>query len=94
MATREGAKAVRMEDRIGSIETGKLADIVLIDATQPHLNPLFDPYTQIVHSSRGSDVDTVIVGGEIKVLNKEVLPLCRDEIMEIAERWKKRITES
>jgi len=93
MATREGAKAVRMYDRLGSIEVGKLADIVLIDTEEPHLNPLFDPYTQIVHSSRGSDVDTVIIGGEIKVLNKEVLPLCKEELLETADKWKKRILE-
>ncbi|WP_457622614.1 amidohydrolase [Persephonella sp.] len=94
MATREGAKALRMYDKLGSLEAGKIADIILIDASQPHLNPLFDPYTQIVHSSKGSDVDTVLIGGEIKVLNKNVIALSKDEILEIAENWKRKISES
>ncbi|WP_457638570.1 amidohydrolase [Persephonella sp.] len=93
MATRWGAEAVGMSDLIGSLEEGKLADIVLIDVSQPHLNPLYDPYTQIVHSATGSDVDTVIVNGEIKVLNKEVLVLDKNYLIEKANYWKKKIEE-
>jgi len=91
MATREGAKAVRLEDKVGTLEKGKAADIVLIDTDQPHLNPLFDPYTQIVYSGKGLDVDTVVINGEIKVLNKEVLVLDKEYILEIANKWKDKI---
>ncbi len=91
MATRWGAEALRMEDKIGSIEKGKYADIVLIDITEPHLNPLYDPYTQIVYSSKGNDVDTVLVGGEIKVLNKKVLSLDKGYILDRACFWEKKI---
>ncbi len=91
MATRWGAEAVRMEDKIGSLEKGKLADIVLIDITQPHMNPLYDPYTQIVYSSKGCDVDTVLVEGEIKVLNKMVIPLDKDYLLEKALYWGEKI---
>ncbi len=94
MATREGAKAIKQYDKIGSLEIGKKADITLIDITQPHLNPLFDPYTQIVYSSKGLDVDTVIINGDIKVLNKEVLVLNKDYILEKAILWKNRILEN
>ncbi len=94
MATREGAKAIKQYDKIGSLEIGKKADITLIDITQPHLNPLFDPYTQIVYSSKGLDVDTVIINGDIKVLNKEVLVLNKDYILEKATLWKNRILEN
>ncbi len=94
MATREGAKAIKQYDKIGSLEIGKKADITLIDITQPHLNPLFDPYTQIVYSSKGLDVDTVIINGDIKVLNKEVLVLDKDYILEKAILWKNRILEN
>ena len=93
MATRWGAEAVRMEDKIGSLEKGKYADIVLIDINQPHLNPLYDPYTQIVYSSKGCDVDTVLVGGEIKVLNKKVIPLDKDYLLEKASFWKEKIKQ-
>ena len=91
MATRKGAEAIRMEDKIGSLEVGKQADITLIDTSKIHLNPLFDPYTQIVYSSKGSDVDTVIINGDIKVLNGEVLVLNKDELLEKANLWRSRI---
>ena len=94
MATREGAKAIKQYDKIGSLEIGKKADITLIDITQPHLNPLFDPYTQIVYSSKGLDVDTVIINGDIKVLNREVLVLNKDYILGKAILWKNRILEN
>ncbi len=94
MATREGAKAIKQYDKIGSLEIGKKADITLIDITQPHLNPLFDPYTQIVYSSKGLDVDTVIINGDIKVLNREVLVLNKDYILEKAILWNNRILEN
>ncbi|MDQ7055031.1 MAG: amidohydrolase [Persephonella sp.] len=93
MATRWAAEAVRMSDRIGSLEAGKYADIVLIDFSQPHLNPVYDPYTQIVYSSKGCDVDTVIVGGDIKMLNKEMLVIDKDEILEKAKIWEEKIKE-
>ena len=94
MATREGAKAINQFDKIGSLEIGKKADITLIDISEPHLNPLFDPYTQIVYSSKGLDVDTVIINGEIKVLNKKVLVLDKDYILEKANLWRGRILEN
>ena len=90
MATREGAKAINQYDKIGSLEIGKRADITLIDISQIHLNPLFDPYTQIVYSSKGSDVYTVLINGEIKVLNKNVLVLDKEELLEKAYIWKER----
>ncbi|SNZ02118.1 5-methylthioadenosine/S-adenosylhomocysteine deaminase [Persephonella hydrogeniphila] len=93
MATRWGAQAIRMEDKIGTIEKGKFADIVLIDIKDPHLNPLYDPYTQIVYSSTGFDVDTVLVGGEIKVLNKEVIPLDKDYLLDKARYWKEKVDQ-
>ena len=94
MATREGAKAINQFDKIGSLEVGKKADITLIDISEPHLNPLFDPYTQIVYSSKGLDVDTVIINGEIKVLNKKVLVFDKEYILEKANLWRGRILEN
>ena len=93
MATRWGAEALRMEDRIGSIEKGKYADIVLIDISQPHLNPLYDPYTQIVYSAKGCDVDTVLIGGQIKVLNKNVIAVDSEEVLSKAFYWREKIME-
>ncbi|NPA58268.1 MAG: amidohydrolase [Aquificae bacterium] len=91
MATRWGAEAVNMGDKIGSLEIGKYADVVLFDFTKPHLNPVYDPYTQIVYSAKGTDVDTVVVAGQLKVLEGKVLPLDREELLEKANFWKEKV---
>ncbi len=91
MATREGAKAIRLEDRLGSLEKGKYADIVLINKNVPHLQPMFDPYTQIVYSGKGLDIDTVIVGGNILVKNGEVISIDRDYILSKTSYWYEKI---
>ncbi len=94
MATREGAKALKLDDKIGSLEKGKFADIILIDKNQPHLQPMFDPYTQIVYSGKGLDVDTVIVSGRILVKNKEVISVDKKYILDKALYWYKKILEN
>lgn len=61
MATREGARALGLQNEIGSIEPGKRADLILIDANGP------DPYSTIVYASRGTNVRTTIVDGEVLI---------------------------
>jgi 5-methylthioadenosine/S-adenosylhomocysteine deaminase len=61
MATREGARALGLEDEIGSIEVGKRADLILVDGLGP------DPYSTIVYASRGTNVRTTVVDGEVLV---------------------------
>ncbi|HWI18998.1 MAG TPA: amidohydrolase family protein, partial [Vicinamibacterales bacterium] len=61
MATREGARALGLEREIGSIETGKRADLILVDAQGP------DPYSTVVYASRGTNVKMTMVDGEVLV---------------------------
>ncbi|TPE52755.1 amidohydrolase [Amaricoccus solimangrovi] len=63
MVTREGAAALGALDRIGSLEVGKFADMILIDTGPVHAAPLFDPMTHIVFSTAKSDVRDVFVSG-------------------------------
>ncbi|RVT86942.1 amidohydrolase [Rhodobacteraceae bacterium CCMM004] len=65
MATVHGARALGMEDSIGSLEPGKAADIVLVDMARPHLYPPNMPLHRLVCFANGNDVDTVILGGEV-----------------------------
>lgn len=65
MATINGARALGLEDQIGSIEEGKKADLVLLDLDKPNLTPLTNPVSHTVYSARGGDVDTVIIDGKI-----------------------------
>ena len=67
MATRGGAAALGLEDEIGSIETGKRADLIIVDRDQPHLAPGNDPYSTLVYSARGTDVRTTVVDGALLV---------------------------
>jgi 5-methylthioadenosine/S-adenosylhomocysteine deaminase len=64
MLTTAGAKALGAADRIGSLEPGKFADMILVDLKRPHAVPVFDPVTHLVYSMAKSDVRHVFVGGE------------------------------
>ena len=63
MVTLDAAAALGAADRLGSLEAGKAADMILIDLARPHAVPLFDPLTHIVFSTAKSDVRHVFVGG-------------------------------
>ena len=65
MATIDGARAVHLEKEIGSLEAGKKADLILISLNEPNAVPMYDIYAQIAYSLKGSDVETVIIGGKV-----------------------------
>ena len=67
MATREGARALNLQQEIGSIESGKRADLILIDRNRPHLAPDSDPWSTLVYAARGTDVRMTMVDGEVLV---------------------------
>ncbi len=67
MATLDGARALGMGERIGSVEVGKEADLILLDTRVPHLTPLRNPHTAVVFSAGRSDVRHVLVAGELVV---------------------------
>ena len=64
MATINGAKAALLADRIGSIEVGKEADVVLFDTRRPEWQPLINPVANLVYSATGDSVRDVFVAGE------------------------------
>lgn len=87
MATIYGARAVGLEHEIGSLETGKKADIILIDLHKLHLSPyLTEDYANIAaniaFSANGADVDTVIVNGDTRVLHRNLLSQDINALME------------
>ena len=86
MATIEGAKALGLENIIGSLEVGKKADLILINFEKPHLTPIHDFYANLVYSAHGSDVDTVIVDGEILMENRKVKTLNESEVIKKAQK--------
>ncbi len=67
MATLGGARALDLEDRLGSLEVGKAADMVLLDLSAPNMQPLYDPYAVIVHSAYAGNVLMTVVDGAVVV---------------------------
>ena len=65
MATIGGAQVLGLESFIGSLETGKKADLIMVDTDQPHLTPMYNPVSHMVYAARGSDVTSVIINGTI-----------------------------
>lgn len=63
MATIDGARVLHVDHEIGSLEPGKLADVIVVDLARPHLTPMYDPVSHLVYAARGSDVRDVIVNG-------------------------------
>ena len=72
LATIGGAKTLNMADKIGSIEVGKLADIIIVETTSPNMIPNYDSYATLVFQANGSNVDTTIVNGKIIVEEKKL----------------------
>ncbi|MEM3506424.1 MAG: amidohydrolase [Candidatus Bathyarchaeia archaeon] len=86
MATINGAKALGLENEIGSIEPGKKADIIMIDLKKPHLTPCFNPISNLVYAAQGSDVDTVIIDGKVVMRKRRVLTMDEKKILKEAEK--------
>ena len=81
MATIDGARALGLDDRIGSLEVGKQADLIVIDTRQPHLTPFYRPASHLVYAARGGDVTTTVVAGRILVENRRLTLLDAEDIM-------------
>jgi 5-methylthioadenosine/S-adenosylhomocysteine deaminase len=80
-ATIDGATALGMDKRIGSLEVGKEADVISLALNQPHLVPIHDPFTTIVYSAGRADVRHVFVAGEQVVANRMPTKVDAGEIM-------------
>lgn len=80
MATLGGARALHMEDRIGSLEPGKLADLVIVDTDSTAMLPLYDVYSALVYAASPRDVRTAIVHGRILMEDRVVKSLDPAEI--------------
>lgn len=86
MATINGARALGLQDELGSIEVGKKADLILVDMKKPHLTPVHNAVSHLVYSAVGSDVDTVIVDGKVLMKGRRVIALDEEKVLELAQR--------
>ena len=91
-ATIDGARALGIEEKVGSIEVGKKADIIMIDLNKPHLTPQHDFVSHLVYAARGGDVCATITNGKVLMLENKFLTLNYDKIIENAEKCAKGLT--
>lgn len=91
MATINGARAMGLEDRIGSLEVGKQADLIAVDLSGPELQPLYNPLSQLVYACNGSQVSHSWVGGEALLANREFQRIDLGELAARCGRWGSRI---
>jgi 5-methylthioadenosine/S-adenosylhomocysteine deaminase len=96
MGTRLGAQAMHIGHLIGSLETGKRADLILVDLTPLHNSPQFKhnpqgTYAQIVYAAKASDVTDVMVNGKWLMQKNQLLSLDEDEIRRQSQEYAKKI---
>jgi len=94
MATIEGARALHMEKEIGSLETGKKADFVVLNLNLPSAVPMFDVYSQIVYALKASEVETVVVGGNTVMKDGKVLTVDEAKAIAKAGEYGKQVASS
>jgi 5-methylthioadenosine/S-adenosylhomocysteine deaminase len=81
MATIGGARVLGQQARVGSLEVGKRADVIVVGMSKARQTPLFDPVSQIVYASRGDDVETTIVNGKVLMRNRKLLTLDETRVL-------------
>lgn len=94
MATVNGANAIGFGNDTGVLKAGMKADLILLDIDKPHMTPLNDPYSAVVYSAQGSDVDTVIVDGNILMENRVLKTIDEEKVKYKAASISKRLTNS
>jgi 5-methylthioadenosine/S-adenosylhomocysteine deaminase len=81
MATMGGARVLGAENKIGSLEPGKKADLIVLDMNQPHLTPLYTIPSHMVYAARGADVVHSVINGNIVMQNRELKTLDEKAIL-------------
>jgi 5-methylthioadenosine/S-adenosylhomocysteine deaminase len=92
--TQEGADALQMGDRVGSLEVGKRADIIAVDTWKAHMQPVYDPYAHVVYSATSRDVKHSIVDGKILMEDFALKTLDEKAILEMAFEWGAKVRSS
>jgi len=91
MATINGARALGMADRIGSIEVGKCADLIAIDLRELNTQPVYDPVSQVIYAASSRQVSDVWIDGVAQLRNSEFCHLDADRIIANAASWAQKI---
>jgi 5-methylthioadenosine/S-adenosylhomocysteine deaminase len=91
MATIRGARALGMESRIGSLEAGKRADLILVDVSGARQTPMYDPISHLVYVTRGTDVRATVVNGQVLMRDGAVRTVNEAEVLRDARTWSGKV---
>lgn len=91
MATIAGARALGLEQETGSLEEGKMADVLAIDLSWPETQPVYDPISQIVYAAARAQVSDLWIAGVRRVRRGQVQGLDQNELLARVGRWRERI---
>ncbi len=94
LATIRGARALHMENEIGSLEVGKRADIVLVARDSLNQVPSYNIYSDLVYATKASDVQTVIINGRIVMRDRRLLTLDEVAIKATARMFREQVVKS
>lgn len=94
LATIGGARALHMEKEVGSLESGKKADFILVRAVAPHAVPEYNVYSQIVYSLKATDVETVVIAGRMVMQYRRVLTLNEPLVIAAGRRYAGKVKQS
>jgi len=94
MATIGGARALHMEDQIGTIEPGKRADLVIVDIDSLNQTPIYNIYSHLVYATKSKDVRTVVINGRVVMLDRRLLTLDENAIKKDANAYRTKIVQS
>ena len=94
MATIRGARALGLEKEIGSLETGKRADAIMVRIDRPRALPIYDPISQMAYALKADDVRDVIVNGRPIVRDGRILTLNQPLILQKAEEYRAKVSAS
>ena len=94
MATINGAKALGLEDKIGSIEVGKQADLIAVDLDHLSTQPVYDPIAQLVYAVSRQQVSDVWVAGKHQVSNHELQHMDHAQLIHTAQQWAAKIKKN
>jgi 5-methylthioadenosine/S-adenosylhomocysteine deaminase len=81
MATLGGARLLEAESRIGSLEAGKKADLIVLDMNKPHLTPMYNIPSHLVYAATGSDVVHSVINGRVVMRERRLLTMDEDAVL-------------
>jgi 5-methylthioadenosine/S-adenosylhomocysteine deaminase len=91
LATLGGARALGLDADVGTLEPGKLADVVAVDLAAPRFQPVYDPTAALVHCGAGSAVSHVWIAGRAVLADGELLTVDEPAVLAAAGRWRERL---